>query len=115
MVRVKRGNVLRKRHKKILSLSKGYVGAHSKLFKIAKQQVMKALKYSYIDRKKKKRNFRKLWIIRINAIARFQGISYNLIITTLKKNNINLNRKMLSQISIFYAIFFKQLIKKLII
>nr|BBC77658.1 ribosomal protein L20 [Nitzschia sp. NIES-3576] len=114
MVRVKRGNVLRKRHKKILSLSKGYVGSHSRLFRTAKQQVMKALKYSYIDRKKKKRNFRKVWIIRINAMARLHNLSYNQLINFLKKSNITLNRKMISQLNIINAIFMKQLIKKLI-
>ena len=70
MVRIKRGNVARKRRKKVLALAKGFRGAHSRLFRVANQQVMKALKYSYVGRKQKKRNFRSLWITRINAATR---------------------------------------------
>ena len=77
MVRIKRGNVARKRRKKILSLASGYRGAHSVLFRVANQQVMKALRYSYVGRKQKKRIFRKLWISRINASARQEGITYS--------------------------------------
>ena len=110
MVRVKRGNVARKRRKKILSLASGYQGAHSVLFRIANQQVMKALKYSYIGRKQKKRIFRKIWISRINAASRLNGISYNQLINKFKKSNIDLNRKMLSQIAILDASTFKSLI-----
>ena len=111
MVRVKRGNVARKRRKRILSLASGYRGAHSILFKIANQQVMKALRYSYIDRKQKKRIFRKIWISRINAASRLNGISYNKLIHKFKKSNIDLNRKMLSQIAILDVSTFKSLIK----
>lgn len=100
MVRVKRGNVARKRRKKILHIAKGYRGAHSLLFRVANQQVMKALKYSYVGRKRKKRIFRRIWISRINAASRINGLSYSQLIHKLKKSNINLNRKMLSQISI---------------
>nr|YP_010537696.1 ribosomal protein L20 [Tenuicylindrus belgicus]UYC31613.1 ribosomal protein L20 [Tenuicylindrus belgicus] len=100
MVRVKRGNVARKRRKKILHLAKGYRGTHSRLFRVANQQVMKALRYSYIGRKQKKRTFRKLWITRINAASRLNGLSYSRIIHQFKKSNIILNRKMLSQIAI---------------
>jgi len=100
MVRVKRGNVARKRRKKILQLAKGYKGAHSRLFRVANQQVMKALRYSYIGRKQKKRVFRKLWISRINAAARQKDITYSQLINYLKLADINLNRKMLSQIAI---------------
>jgi large subunit ribosomal protein L20 len=107
MVRVKRGNVARKRRKKILQLAKGYRGAHSRLFRIANQQVMKALRYSYIGRKQKKRFFRKLWITRINAASRYHNknlssprISYSTLINVLKKNQILLNRKMLAQLAI---------------
>ena len=108
MVRVKRGNVARKRRKKILQLAKGYRGAHSRLFRIANQQVMKALRYSYIGRKQKKRFFRKLWITRINAASRYQNnlkvssprVSYSHLISSFKKNQINLNRKMLAQLAI---------------
>jgi large subunit ribosomal protein L20 len=110
MVRVKRGNVARKRRKKILSLASGYRGAHSILFRVANQQVMKALRYSYIDRKQKKRIFRKIWISRINAASRLNQISYSQLIHKFKKSNINLNRKMLSQIAIIDASTFKSLI-----
>jgi len=109
MVRVKRGNIARKRRKKILLSAKGYRGSHSSLFRIANQQVMKALRYSYIGRKQKKRIFRKLWITRINAAARINGSSYNQTIHKFKKTNIKLNRKMLSQISILDAQTFKSL------
>ena len=110
MVRVKRGNIARKRRKKILSLASGYRGAHSVLFRVANQQVMKALKYSYIGRKQKKRIFRKIWISRINAASRLNGISYSQLINQFKKSNIDINRKMLSQIAILDGTTFKSLI-----
>ena len=110
MVRVKRGNVARKRRKKILSLASSYRGAHSILFRIANQQVMKALRYSYIGRKQKKRIFRKIWISRINAASRLNGITYSQLIHKFKKSNIDLNRKMLSQISVLDASTFTSLI-----
>ena len=110
MVRVKRGNVARKRRKKILSLASGYRGAHSVLFRVANQQVMKALKYSYIGRKQKKRIFRRLWISRINAASRLNGLSYSRLINKFKLCNIDLNRKMLSQLAILDALTFKSLI-----
>jgi large subunit ribosomal protein L20 len=110
MVRVKRGNVARKRRKKILSLASGYRGAHCVLFRIANQQVMKALRYSYIGRKQKKRIFRKIWINRINAASKLNEMSYNQLINKFKKSNIDLNRKMLSQIAILDASTFKFLI-----
>jgi large subunit ribosomal protein L20 len=110
MVRVKRGNVARKRRKKILSLASGFRGAHSVLFRVANQQVMKALRYSYVDRKKKKRIFRRIWISRINAAARLNGISYSQLINKFKQSNIDLNRKMLSQIAVLDAATFKSLI-----
>ena len=100
MVRVKRGNVARKRRKKILSLASGYKGAHSVLFRVANQQVMKALRYSYIGRKQKKRIFRRIWIGRINAASRLNGLSYSQLIYKFKKSNIDLNRKMLAQIAV---------------
>jgi len=111
MVRVKRGNVARKRRKKILALASGYRGAHSVLFRVANQQVMKSLRYAYIGRKQKKRIFRKIWISRINASSRLNGISYSQLIHQFKKSNIDLNRKMLSQISILDASTFKSLIE----
>jgi large subunit ribosomal protein L20 len=110
MVRVKRGNIARKRRQKILKLASGYRGAHSVLFRVANQQVMKALRYSYIGRKQKKRIFRKIWISRINAASRLNGISYSQLINKLKKSNIDLNRKILSQIAVLDASTFKSLI-----
>ena len=110
MVRVKRGNVARKRRKKILSLARGYKGAHSILFRIANQQVMKALRYSYIGRKQKKRIFRRLWIGRINAASRLNGLSYSQLIHKFKRSNINLNRKMLAQIAVLDISTFSYLI-----
>ena len=110
MVRVKRGNVARKRRKKILGIASGYRGAHSVLFRVANQQVMKALRYSYVNRKQKKRIFRRVWISRINAASRLNGISYSQLIHKLKKSNIDLNRKMLSQIAILDTKTFKSLI-----
>lgn len=110
MVRVKRGNVARKRRKKILSLASGYRGAHSVLFRVANQQVMKALKYSYVGRKQKKRIFRQIWISRINATSKLNGVSYNQLINRFKKSKIDINRKMLSQIAILDTMTFKSLI-----
>jgi large subunit ribosomal protein L20 len=110
MVRVKRGNVARKRRKKILSIASGYRVAHSSLFRVANQQVMKALRYSYIGRKLKKRTFRKIWISRINAASRLNGLSYSRLICKFKKLNIDLNRKMLSQIAVLDGSTFKSLI-----
>ena len=110
MVRVKRGNVARKRRKKILENASGYRGAHSILFRVANQQVMKALKYSYSGRKQKKRIFRKLWITRINAISRLNGTTYSQLIHKFKKSNMNINRKMLSQIAILDTSTFQLLI-----
>lgn len=111
MVRIKRGNVARKRRKKILSLANGYRGSHSRLFRIANQQVMKALRYSYIGRKQKKRIFRKIWISRINAASRLNGLSYSQLIHRLKKSNIDINRKMLSQIAVIDFSTFKSLVE----
>jgi len=110
MVRIKRGNVARKNRKKILQLAKGFRGSHSRLFRVANQQVMKALRYSYVGRKQKKRNFRRLWISRINAASRINGLSYSQLIHKFKKSNIELNRKMLSQIAILDSLTFTELI-----
>ena len=110
MVRVKRGSVARKRRKKILLLANGYRGAHSTLFRVANQQVMKALRYSYVGRKQKKRVFRRIWISRINAASRLNGISYSQLIHKFKKLNIDINRKMLSQIAVLDKSTFKSLI-----
>jgi large subunit ribosomal protein L20 len=100
MTRVKRGNVARKRRNKILKIAKGYRGSHSTLFRTANQQVMKALRSAYRDRKRKKRDFRRLWIARINAAVREQGMSYSKFMGALKKADINLNRKMLAQLAV---------------
>lgn len=110
MVRIKRGNVARKRRKKILALASGYRGAHSVLFRVANQQVMKALRYSYIGRKQKKRIFRKIWISRINAACRLNGTSYSRLIHKFKKSSVDLNRKMLSQIAVLDKSTFKSLV-----
>jgi large subunit ribosomal protein L20 len=110
MVRVKRGNVARKRRKKVLSLAKGFRGTHSKLFRVANAQVIKALKYSYVGRKQKKRQFRKLWITRLNAATRSIGNSnYSIFMNKIKKSKISLNRKMLSQLAILDSKAFQQL------
>lgn len=100
MARVKRGNVARKRRKKILKLAKGFRGSHSKLFRTANQQVMKALRSAYRDRRRRKRDFRRLWIARINAAARMHGISYSQLTGQLKRANIEVNRKMLAQLAV---------------
>ena len=101
MVRIRRGNVAKKRRKKILKFTRGSQGAHSKLFRTANQQYMKGLRYSYRDRKTRKRLFRKLWIIQINATARAYGTNYSLFMSHLKKMKFGINRKMLSQMAIF--------------
>jgi large subunit ribosomal protein L20 len=111
MVRVKRGNVARKRRKKVLAIASGYRGAHSALFRVANQQVMKALRYSYIGRKQKKRIFRRIWISRINAASRLNGISYSQLMNKFKKSKIDLNRKMLSQIAVLDTSTFQSLIE----
>lgn len=110
MVRIKRGNVARKRRKKILNLAKGFRGSHSRLFRIANQQVMKSLIYSYMSRKQKKRQFRQLWITRINSAARQNKTKYSNFIYNLKQSKIILNRKMLAQLSIVDPIAFTKLI-----
>ncbi|MBD2328311.1 50S ribosomal protein L20 [Alkalinema sp. FACHB-956] len=111
MARVKRGNVARKRRKKILKLAKGFRGSHSRLFRTANQQVMKALRNAYRDRRKKKRDFRRLWIARINAAARMHGISYSQLIGKLKKADIQINRKMLAQLAVLDPAGFAQVVE----
>ena len=98
MPRVKGGVVTRRRHKKVLKLAKGYFGAKSKLFRPANQQVLKSLAYAYRDRRNKKRDFRKLWISRINAASRTNGLSYSRFIAGLKKSGVEINRKMLADL-----------------
>ena len=99
-MRVKRGNVLRKRHKKILKLAKGFIGARSRIFKVANTTVMKKLKYQYRDRRNLKRNMRRLWIVRINAAVRAHGLSYSKFMNALKKSEIAVNRKMLAEMAV---------------
>ncbi len=112
MARVKGAMHTRKRRKKILKLAKGYRGAKSKLFKTANQAVMKSLTYAYRDRKQKKRNFRQLWIARINAAARANGISYSRFMNGLKNNGIEINRKMLAEIAVADPAAFAKLVEK---
>jgi large subunit ribosomal protein L20 len=100
MVRVKRGNVARNRRKKILKAAKGFYGAHSKLFRIANQQVMKALIYAYVSRKRRKRDFKRLWLCRVNAGARIEGLKYNELKRGLREYSIKFNLKMLAQIAL---------------
>lgn len=100
MARVKKGLNAKKKHKKVLKLAKGYYGAKSKLFRPANQAVMRALRSAYIGRKLRKRDFRKLWITRINAAARQNGLSYSRFIHGLKLADIKINRKMLSEMAI---------------
>ena len=100
MARVKRGNVARKRRNKILKLARGFSGSNGRLFRTANQRVMKALCNAYRDRRRRKRDFRRLWISRINAAARLNGINYSRLVGGLKKAEIKLNRKMLAQIAI---------------
>ena len=99
-MRVKRGNVLRKRHKKILKLAKGFIGARSRIFKVANTAVMKKLKYQYRDRRNKKRTMRRLLIVRINAAVRQHGLSYSKFMNALKKADIQVNRKMLAEMAV---------------
>ena len=100
MARVKRGVTARARHKKILKLAKGYYGARSRVYRVAKQAVIKAGQYAYRDRKQKKRQFRALWIVRINAAARQFGISYSRLINGLTKANVAIDRKVLADLAV---------------
>nr|AUG32422.1 50S ribosomal protein L20 [Paulinella longichromatophora] len=100
MARVKRGNIARKRRNKILRLARGFRGSNGSLFRTANQRVMKALCNTYRDRRRRKRDFRRLWITRINAAARLHGLSYSKFVNGLKKVDIRLNRKMLAQLAL---------------
>ena len=113
MVRVKRGNVAVKRRKKILKLAKGFRGAHSRLFRTSNGQVMKALVYSYVGRKRRKQDFKKLWICRINAAARAEGLSYSSLRSKLKTASIGLNLKMLAQLAVLDRQAFSAILKTL--
>lgn len=113
MARIKGAVATRKRRKKVLKLAKGYFGAKSKHFKMAKQAVMKSGNYAYIGRRQKKRDFRRLWITRISAACKMNGINYSSFINGLKKSGIVLNRKMLSEIAISDPKGFEQLVQKI--
>ncbi len=112
MARVKRGVMARRRHKKVLKQAKGYYNARRKVFRVAKQAVTKALQYAYIGRKQKKRNFRSLWITRINAAARINGMSYSRFMNGLMKAGITLDRKVLADIAVHDAAGFAALAEK---
>lgn len=112
MARVKGAMMTRKRRNKTLKLAKGYWGAKSKHFKMAKEAVMKSGQYAYIGRKAKKRDFRKLWITRISAAAKLNGMNYSTLMNGLKKADINLNRKMLSEIAINDPAGFTAIVEK---
>jgi len=111
MPRAKSSVVSHRRHKKILKLAKGYRGSKSKLYRVANQQVMKSLIYAYRDRKARKRDFRKLWITRINAAARMNGISYSRLMNGLKLAGIEINRKLLAEMAINDAQSFGRLVE----
>lgn len=112
MARVKRGNVSRNRHKKILKLAKGFRGSRSKLFKVANQAVMKAGNYAYRDRRNRRRDLRRLWITRINAASRLNGLSYSRLMNGLQKANIEVNRKFLAHLAVTDASAFTQIAEK---
>jgi len=111
MPRIKRGTQARKRHKKILKQAKGYYGARSRVYRVAKQAVTKAAQYAYRDRRQRKRQFRKIWILRINAISRKFDLSYNKLIYLLKINNIQINRKLLAYLALNNEKTFESIIK----
>ena len=112
MARVKGAITTRKRHKKILKLAKGYRGSRKTLFKTANEAVMRALRHAYVGRKLKKRDFRQLWIARINAAARMNNSNYSTMMNGLKKAGVNINRKMLSEIAIADPVAFAQLVEQ---
>ncbi|MFT4256644.1 MAG: 50S ribosomal protein L20 [Pseudoxanthomonas sp.] len=112
MARVKRGVTARRRHKKVIGRAKGYYNARRKVFRVAKQAVIKAGQYAYIGRKQKKRNFRSLWIVRINAAARLNGLSYSKFMNGLLKAGITLDRKVLADIAVHDAAGFAALAEK---
>ena len=112
MARVKTALITRKKHKKILKRAKGYYGAKHYRFRMAKQAVMKSGMYAYVGRKDKKSNFRKLWISRINAAARMNGITYSNLINGLKKANVVINRKMLAELAVNDMPAFEALVEK---
>ena len=112
MARVKRGVQANRRHKKVLARAKGYYGARSRVYRVAVQVVMKAGQYAYRDRRNKKRSFRRLWIARINAGARLNGLSYSRLINGLKKANVEIDRRILADIAMHDAAAFTAITEK---
>ena len=112
MARIKGALMTRKRRKKVLKLAKGYFGAKSKLFKTAKEAVMKSGQYAYVGRRQRKRDFRRLWIARINAAAKINGMNYSTFMNGLKKSGITMNRKMLAELAVSDAAAFTALVEK---
>lgn len=112
MARVKRGVQARRRHKKVLKQAKGYYGARSRVFRVAKQAVIKAGQYAYRDRRQRKRQFRALWIARINAAARINGMSYSRFIAGLKKASIEIDRKVLADLAVHEQNAFTAVVEK---
>ncbi|MCM2971302.1 MULTISPECIES: 50S ribosomal protein L20 [Larsenimonas] len=112
MPRVKRGVVARRRHNKILKQAKGYYGARSRTFRVAKQAVIKAGQYAYRDRRQRKRQFRALWITRINAAARIHGMSYSKFVAGLKKSGIEIDRKVLADLAVHEKAAFGAIVEK---
>ena len=113
MARVKRGVVAHARHKKILKLAKGYRGARSRVYRVAKQAVIKAGQYAYVGRKQRKRQFRSLWITKINAAARQNNMSYSQLMNQLKKADITINRKMLADLAVNNAASFTAIVNSI--
>ena len=111
MPRVKNSVATTKRRKKILKLAKGYYGSKSKLFRVANQQVLKSLAFAYRDRKARKRDFRRLWIARINAATRNNGLSYSKFMSGLKKAGVQVNRKMLAELAVSDPAAFKEMVQ----
>ena len=111
MARVKTAKITRKKHKKVLKMAKGYYGAKSIRFRMAKQSVMKSGQYAFVGRKLKKRDFRRLWIARINAAARANGTNYSSLVNGLKKAQININRKMLAEMAVNDPVACTELVK----
>ena len=111
MTRIKRGTQARRKHKKVLKQAKGYYGARSRVYRVAKQAVIKAAQYAYRDRRQRKRQFRRIWILRINAISRRFDLSYNKLIYLLKINNIQINRKLLAYLAVNSEKTFESIIK----
>ena len=112
MARVKRGVTARARHKKVLKMAKGYYGARSRVYRVAKQAVIKAGQYAYRDRKQNKRNFRSLWIVRVNAAARMNGMSYSQLMNGIHKANIQIDRRVLADLAVHDMAGFAKIVEQ---